>query len=56
MLTGTASNRKSLKVQNIKSYFPFHNNLSDISAIDWTDGKLNPIEAYGLAATSSIIQ
>ena len=35
---------------------PIPQQLSDISAIDWTDGKLNPIEAYGLAATSTIIR
>ena len=35
---------------------PIPQQLSDISAIDWTDGKLNPLEAYGLAATSTIIK
>ena len=35
---------------------PIPQQISDISAIDWTDGKMNPLEAYGLAATSTIIQ
>ena len=54
--TGTAANRESLKSPKYQIILPIPQQLSDISAIDWTDGKLNPIEAYGLAATSSIIQ
>ena len=53
--TGTAANRESLKNPKYQIILPIPQQLSDISAIDWTDGTLNPIEAYGLAATSSII-
>lgn len=53
--TGTRSNRESLKKPIGQIVLPIPQQLSDISAIDWTDGKLNPIEAYGLAATGSII-
>ena len=53
--TGTRSNRESLKKPLGQIVLPIPQQLSDISAIDWTDGKLNPIEAYGLAATGSII-
>ena len=53
--TGTRSNRQSLKKPLGQIVLPIPQQLSDISAIDWTDGKLNPIEAYGLAATGSII-
>ena len=53
--TGTAANRESLKSPKYQIILPIPQQLSDISAIDWTDGKLNPIEAYGLAATASII-
>jgi hypothetical protein len=54
--TGTSSNRDSLKDPKYQIVLPIPQQLSDISAIDWTDGKLNPIEAYGLAATSTIIK
>ena len=54
-LTGTAANRESLKNPKYQIILPIPQQLSDISAIDWTDGTLNPIEAYGLAATASII-
>ena len=54
--TGTAANRESLKSPKYQIILPIPQQLSDISAIDWTDGKLNPIEAYGLAATASIIK
>ena len=53
--TGTRSNRESLKKPLGQIVLLIPQQLSDISAIDWTDGKLNPIEAYGLAATGSII-
>jgi len=55
-LTGTAANRESLKNPKYQIILPIPQQLSDISAIDWTDGTLNPIEAYGLAATASIIK
>lgn len=54
--TGTRSNRESLKKPLGQIVLPIPQQLSDISAIDWTDGKLNPIEAYGLAATGTIIK
>ena len=54
-LTGTAANRESLKSPKYQIILPIPQQLSDISAIDWTDGTLNPLEAYGLAATASII-
>tara|TARA_A100001388_G_scaffold260744_1_gene229000 strand:- start:1010 stop:2035 length:1026 start_codon:yes stop_codon:yes gene_type:complete len=54
--TGTRSNRQSLKEPLGQIVLPIPQQLSDISAIDWTDGKLNPIEAYGLAATGTIIK
>ena len=54
--TGTNANRKNLKNPKHTIILPIPQQLSDISAIDWTDGKLNPIEAYGLAATSTIIK
>ena len=54
--TGSNANRKNLKDPKHMIVLPIPQQLSDISAIDWTDGKLNPIEAYGLAATSTIIQ
>ena len=54
--TGSNANRKNLKNPKHMIVLPIPQQLSDISAIDWTDGKLNPIEAYGLAATSTIIQ
>jgi len=54
-LTGTAANRESLKNPKYQIILPIPQQLSDISAIDWTDGTLNPLEAYGLAATASII-
>ena len=53
--TGSNANRKNLKDPKHMIVLPIPQQLSDISAIDWTDGKLNPIEAYGLAATSTII-
>ena len=53
--TGTAANRESLKNPKYQIILPIPQQLSDISAIDWTDGTLNPLEAYGLAATASII-
>ena len=53
--TGSNANRKNLKNPKHMIVLPIPQQLSDISAIDWTDGKLNPIEAYGLAATSTII-
>ena len=54
--TGSNSNRKNLKKPKHMIVLPIPQQLSDISAIDWTDGKLNPLEAYGLAATSTIIR
>jgi len=54
--TGSNANRKNLKNPKHTIVLPIPQQLSDISAIDWTDGKLNPIEAYGLAATSTIIR
>jgi len=54
--TGSNANRKNLKNPKHMIVLPIPQQLSDISAIDWTDGKLNPIEAYGLAATSTIIR
>ena len=54
--TGSNANRKNLKNPKHTIVLPIPQQLSDISAIDWTDGKLNPIEAYGLAATSTIIK
>ena len=54
--TGSNANRKNLKDPKHMIVLPIPQQLSDISAIDWTDGKLNPIEAYGLAATSTIIK
>jgi len=54
--TGSNANRKNLKNPKHTIILPIPQQLSDISAIDWTDGKLNPIEAYGLAATSTIIK
>lgn len=54
--TGTKSNRESLKEPIYQMVLPIPQQISDISAIDWTDGKMNPLEAYGLAATSTIIQ
>ena len=54
--TGSNANRKNLKDPKHMIVLPIPQQLSDISAIDWTDGKLNPIEAYGLAATSTIIR
>ena len=54
--TGSNANRKNLKDPKHMIVLPIPQQLSDISAIDWTDGKLNPIEAYGLAATSTIIE
>ena len=54
--TGSNANRKNLKSPKHTIILPIPQQLSDISAIDWTDGKLNPLEAYGLAATSTIIK
>ena len=54
--TGSRSNRASLKEPIYQMVLPIPQQISDISAIDWTDGKMNPLEAYGLAATSTIIQ
>ena len=54
--TGSRSNRASLKKPIYQMVLPIPQQISDISAIDWTDGKMNPLEAYGLAATSTIIQ
>ena len=54
--TGSRSNRESLKKPIYQMVLPIPQQISDISAIDWTDGKMNPLEAYGLAATSTIIQ
>lgn len=54
--TGSNANRKNLKDPKHMIILPIPQQLSDISAIDWTDGKLNPLEAYGLAATSTIIR
>ena len=54
--TGTKANRESLKQPIYQMVLPIPQQISDISAIDWTDGKMNPLEAYGLAATSTIIQ
>ena len=54
--TGTKANRPGLKNPIYQMVLPIPQQISDISAIDWTDGKMNPLEAYGLAATSSIIK
>ena len=54
--TGSRSNRASLKKPIYQMVLPIPQQISDISAIDWTDGKMNPLEAYGLAATSTIIK
>ena len=54
--TGSRSNRASLKKPIYQIVLPSPQQISDISAIDWTDGKMNPLEAYGLAATSTIIK
>ena len=54
--TGTKANRPGLKNPIYQMVLPIPQQISDISAIDWTDGKMNPLEAYGLAATSSIIR
>ena len=54
--TGSRSNRESLKEPVYQMVLPIPQQVSDISAIDWTDGKMNPLEAYGLAATSTIIK
>lgn len=54
--TGTNANRPGLKNPIYQMVLPIPQQISDISAIDWTDGKMNPLEAYGLAATSTIIQ
>ena len=54
--TGSKSNRESLKEPIYQMVLPIPQQISDISAIDWTDGKMNPLEAYGLAATSTIIK
>ena len=54
--TGTKANRSGLKNPIYQMVLPIPQQISDISAVDWTDGKMNPLEAYGLAATSSIIR
>ena len=54
--TGTKANRPGLKNPIYQMVLPIPQQISDISAIDWTDGKMNPLEAYGLAATSTIIK
>ena len=54
--TGTKANRSGLKNPIYQMVLPIPQQISDISAVDWTDGKMNPLEAYGLAATSSIIK
>lgn len=53
--TGTRSNSEGLKNPLHTLYLPIPQQLSDIAAVDWTDGGLNPIEAFGLAAGASIL-
>ena len=48
--TGTRSNSEGLKNPLHTLYLPIPQQLSDIAAVDWTDGGMNPIEAFGLAA------
>jgi hypothetical protein len=54
--TGTRSNREGLKNPLHTLYLPIPQQLSDIAAVDWTDGGMNPIEAFGLAAGASILK
>ena len=53
--TGTRSNSEGLKNPLHTLYLPIPQQLSDIAAVDWTDGGMNPIEAFGLAAGASIL-
>ena len=53
--TGTAQNRDGLKNPKSTILLPIPQQLSDVANISWGDGGLNPIEAFGVAATSALM-
>lgn len=50
--TGSETNKKQKPLKYI--YLPIPQNLSDTSSITWGDDTLNPLEAFGLKAGTSI--
>lgn len=54
--TGTRSNAENLKKPKSTILLPIPKQLSDTSAISWGDGGLNPIEAFGVAATGALME
>lgn len=53
--TGTRSNQEQLKNPLYQIILPIPKQLSDVSAVDWTDGQLNPLEAAGLNAVGGVL-
>lgn len=57
LLSGpTASQRNSLKNALHQIILPIPRNIQDTLPVDWTDGTLNPLEAFALNAGTSVIQ
>jgi hypothetical protein len=51
--TGTEANRNTKPLKYI--YLPIPQNLSDANSITWGDDTLNPLEAFGLKAGTSLV-
>jgi len=57
LLSGpTASQRNSLKNALHQIILPIPRNIQDTLPVDWTDGSLNPLEAFALNAGVSIVK
>lgn len=56
--SGTASQRiqNNLKSPLTQIILPIPRNIQDTLPVDWTDGSLNPLEAFALQAGTSIVQ
>jgi len=54
--TGTRSNAEGLKNPKGTILLPIPKQLSDTTSISWGDGGLNPIEAFGVAATGALME
>lgn len=52
--TGSRKNRQQKKIENT-IYLPIPQQLSDTTSLSWGDAGLNPIEAFGVAATGATI-
>jgi len=54
--TGTSSNQSSLKDPKHTIYLPIPQQLSDNTSVSWGDSTLSAIEAFGVAATSNVLE